>query len=293
MKKSKIAFLSVVFPAIEMFLHDFFSSIEKQTMRDFDLYLVNDGLNNLGNYLEYYKNLNVTQLELSGSPAKLREKAIRHLKEAKYEAIIFGDADDFFLENRVEVLASLLKKHNIVANDIDIVDQTGEVVEKAYFSNRLKNGQRIDLNFIKNKNVFGLTNSAIGGDIISDINFDDNLLAVDWYFFSKLLCEKCKASFTSETKSFYRVYGENIAGLGKMDEEKIMQGLRVKTLHYKNLAATNDGYQRLYKQFNKLQREITRDSSLKEVYVKKIKTTNVFAPFWWEEIKPMKIERVG
>ena len=41
--------------------------------------------------------------------------------------------------------------------------------------------------FIKDKNIFGLSNTALKVSILDQIGFDRDLVAVDWYLYTKLL----------------------------------------------------------------------------------------------------------
>ena len=71
----------------------------------------------------------------------------------------------------------------------------------------------VDLEFIKDKNIFGMTNTAIKLENICKVTFDDKIVAVDWFFFKKILKKGLKAVFTNETVSFYRQHENNSVGL--------------------------------------------------------------------------------
>ena len=143
---------------------------------------------------------------------KNREAGINYCIDQKYEVLIFGDSDDYFKDNRVEKSLEILKKSDVVVNDLTLFDNNG-IYEKKYLSNRLKNLDTIDLKFIKDKNIFGLSNTAIKLKKIKKVSFNDKIVAVDWYFFEKILKEGLRAIFTNETESFYRQHENNTIGL--------------------------------------------------------------------------------
>ena len=213
----KIAFLTTVFPMEENFLYDFLDSLKNQTYQNFDLIVVNDGYKDFDSTKAVYNQmLNITELQYSDTPAKNREYGINYCIDNNYDVLIFGDSDDYFESNRVEKSLEFLKKSDIVVNDLNLFNGNG-VYEEKYLSHRLKNLDVVDFEFLKDKNIFGMTNTAIKLENISKVTFDDKIVAVDWYFFKTLLGQGLKAIFTNETVSFYRQYENNTVGLSVED----------------------------------------------------------------------------
>lgn len=209
---SKVAFLTTVFPMPEHYLHDFFDSLENQIYKEFDIIVVNDGYEDLSKLKQQYSHLNILEISCSSSIAKNREQGINYVIENGYDILIFGDSDDYFEQNRIEKSLEFLKEYDIIVNDVSLFHEGG-VYEKKYFSHRLKNLEVINFEFIKDKNIFGMTNTAIKLKNIEKVSFDDNLVAVDWLFFQTLLSQGLKALFTNETISYYRQYENNTIGL--------------------------------------------------------------------------------
>lgn len=209
---NRTAFLTVVFPKNEKFLKSFFNSLCAQTYKDFDLVIVNDSFKNLNYYKDLYSNLNIIEINSNNTPAKNREVGINYCIDHKYDILIFGDSDDYFKNNRIEKSLELLKKADLVVNDLSLFDVNG-VYEKKYLSNRLKNLDVVDPKFIKDKNIFGMSNTAVKLENITKVTFNDRIIAVDWVFFNKILNQGFKAIFTNETESFYRQYENNTVGL--------------------------------------------------------------------------------
>lgn len=269
MMKNKIAFLTTIFPINKQYLYDFFDSLKNQTYQNFDLIVVNDEYRDFDSIkMRYNKILNIIELQYSDTPAKNREYGINYCIDNNYDILIFGDSDDYFENNRVEKSIEFLKKNDIVVNDLSLFDKNG-VYEEKYLSHRLKNLEVIDFEFIKDKNIFGLSNTAIKLNRLQKILISNDLIAVDWYLFSMLLMEGKKAVFTDETVSYYRQYQQNTVGLKKLDKELFNKGIEVKKKHYKALNQTN-------RLFNL---ELERLHILKFSNVKQIKN-----PLWWELI---------
>ena len=196
----------------ERFLIDFFDSLSRQTYDKFDVVVVNDGYDNFNDIKKKYQKLSIVELPYSKTVAKNREYGINYCIDEKYDVIVFGDSDDYFSDNRVEKSIEFLSNHDIVVNDLTLFDNTG-IVEHKYISNRVNNKSIIHFNFIKDKNIFGMSNTAINLNILDKVAFDKSLVAVDWFMFKNLLKLDYKAIFTNETISYYRQYSGNTIGL--------------------------------------------------------------------------------
>jgi glycosyltransferase involved in cell wall biosynthesis len=196
----------------EQFLIDFFDSLSIQTNKNFDVVVINDGYKGFEKIKERYGKLNLIELFCSKTPAKNREFGINFCKDEKYKVLIFGDSDDYFSDNRVELSLSALNNNDIVVNDVSLFDDGG-IYETMYISNRLEDNSQISSEYIQNKNIFGLSNTAINLDILEEVIFDEGLVAVDWYLYKKLLKNRSNAIFINKTITYYRQYKDNTVGL--------------------------------------------------------------------------------
>jgi len=209
---NKIAFLTTIFPTEKSYLDAFFESLVNQTCHHFDIVVVNDGYTKFSKIKSKYKTLSIIELPYEDSPAKNREHGINFCIENNYDVLVFGDSDDYFSINRIEKSLELLANYDIVVNDLSLFDVNG-VYESCYFSNRIDNNSEIDYSFITDKNIFGLSNTAINLRITNKVSFAKNLTVLDWFFYKKLLSEGNSSIFTNETETYYRQYENNTAGL--------------------------------------------------------------------------------
>jgi len=207
-----VAFLTTIFPMEGQFLIDFFDSLSGQTYDNFDVIVVNDGYDNFYDVKMKYQNLSIIELPYSDTPAKNREYGINYCIEHKYDILIFGDSDDYFSNNRVELSLNMLNSNDIVVNDVSLFSDRG-VYETMYISNRLSDNSKVNYSYIKNKNIFGLSNTALKINILSKVSFDKDLVAVDWYLYKGLLKNGCKAIFTNKAITYYRQHKDNTIGL--------------------------------------------------------------------------------
>ncbi|WP_107849376.1 glycosyltransferase [Campylobacter concisus] len=266
-EKKKIAFLTTIFPMEKSYLVDFFDSLLKQTFKKVDIIVVNDGFSNFDDIAKQYSSdLNIIELKYLNTPAKNREYGINYCIEKGYDVLVFGDSDDCFKENRIEKSLELLEDNEVVVNDLTLFDENG-IYEEKYLSNRLRNRQIIDFEFIKDKNIFGLSNTAIRLNGLDKFNIDKDLIAVDWYIFSIILLKNKRAVFTSETVSYYRQYGENTIGLKKINEEAFNKILFVRKQQYDNLNKFNYISDLMFDRLD---------------YIKFCNLKNIKYPLWWE-----------
>lgn len=212
LKLNNIAFLTTIFPVDEVFLTDFFNSLCQQTTKDFDIVVINDGYVNFDKIKDVYHMLNILEIKCSDTPSQNRQYGINYCIDNGYEVLIFGDSDDYFSPNRVELSLQLLVENDIVVNDVSLFNNHG-VYEKNYITNRVDNNSKVEFDFIKDKNIFGLSNTALNMKILKTVNFDKDLIAIDWCLYKDLLANKNTAVFTNKTTTYYRQHKDNTIGL--------------------------------------------------------------------------------
>ena len=279
----KTVFFSVVYPSVEPFLSDFFQSLEMQTSRDFSIVLVNDGVVDVERFLERFNPARITILKSGASPVENRMIGIRHALKTGAEYLVFGDSDDFFSANRVETSVELLGAGwDVVVNDLTAVDSAGEGIDSNYLSRRVEDGAEIDFPFIRDKNLFGLSNTAVRTSLLKGAEAPHDLVAVDWYLFSALLREGCRAVFTSKACTFYRQHDANTVGVGALEEDAVVAQLDAKVRHYQAMQYDDVS---LYESTLK---GLRHQPKLIPEYVDYLKRHAKETPLWWENILPWK-----
>ncbi len=281
----KVAFLTTIFPMKKAYLHDFFNSLQQQTYKNFDVIVLNDGFVNFEEFITTFDGLNIIELPYSDTIAKNREFGINYVIQNNYDFLVFGDSDDCFDINRVQISVDILKDFDIIVNDLTLFNDENGVYYKKYISNRVENNTEIELDFIKDKNIFGLSNTAVKVSALDPINFDKDLIAVDWYLFSILLLKRKSAIFINDTVTYYRQYVNNTIGMDDVSDKSILQGILVKLKQYKLLKEIDMQFDPLFKTMNQLQGKIEDKQ-----YIDKLKKQNIKNPLWWEEVQLLKEE---
>jgi len=274
----KFALATVIYPKVKQFFPEFIKSLRNQTDQNFQILIVNEGCNIFDFDLSGF---DFVVLNDGGSISKNREILIHEADKLQYEWIVFADADDWFEANRIEIIRSLILEYDIIANEI--VPFSGRQYFDPKFQRVLGKFQQIDLNFVFDKNLFGLSNVACRTRFLKDIFIPSEIIAVDWYQFTKAIQSGAKACFTAKTKTYYRQWAENIIGMDKITDKEINTGVQAKYFHYKYLINTDPWYKKNLPWINKIYLQIK--SSEFDSYIDKVRKSRQKTTFWWENIK--------
>ena len=273
--KNNVGFLTTVFPMSEEYLNNFFTSLASQSYSKFDIILINDGYEDVFKFIEKFSDLSIIEVKSHDTPAKNREKGINFALDNDYEILVFGDSDDYFKSNRIEKSISLLNDNDIVVNDLTLFNNHG-VYEENYLSNRIKNNTIVNVHDVKNKNIFGFTNTAIRLNNVPRVIFSDLLIATDWFFFTTLLLLDLKAIFTNSTCSFYRQYDKNTLGINKLSPKSIELEGKIKLKHYESFPHLASNLNQIKTLFN--------SNTIDEIY-SRLNQNRLNYPFWLEETR--------
>jgi hypothetical protein len=277
-------FCSVIYPKNLMFFKSFLKSLSVQTDNQFTLLLFNDGVVNLIEYLQEFK-LNYIIRTVYGSPTEIRTQVFDYLKESNFDYTIFGDTDDYFPKNRVRINKFLLSKNDVIANDLCLVTEQEKIITENYWKDRKEFNNELNIASISKCNFLGLGNTAIRNAILPENTiFDEKIIAVDWFLFSRILSSDVKVCFTSDTFIYYRQHENNIVGRKVLTLDKFKREFKVKLNHYTILAEENEAFKEISIGYQLIASKIELISSeeLKDYYKK------IERPFWWEEIQICK-----
>jgi hypothetical protein len=281
----EVVVITTVYPGVEPYLCRYLDSLEAQTLKVFDVLLANDGFIGLEAILSgrklQWRILNVAKT-LSGNRRDLINKAI----EYGYKKIIFSDSDDELSLNRVDVLNSLLDIHDVVVNDLDIINSSSKLIDMKYLSNRFENGECINSIKLKSSNMMGLTNTAATSNALKNCIAlqGGEALAFDWYLWSAVLLNSNEAIFTNKTTSKYRIHSSNVAGFPQpINTSSVLRGIEVKCEYYKLMSGISHNYDELANKFHSERNRLNNTNMLTYISILKMKKFNY--PLWWEQIK--------
>jgi len=287
--------IGVIYPGIEKYLLDYFHCVELQDTSDFDVLILNDGYeNNLP-----LKNKKVYIVDIKGkySPAEIRMMGIKYALKKKYRYIVFSDTDDYFTSNRISLSKAKLKISDFVYNELETICKIG--IMKNYCANYLKiKGEINSYINLTEKNLFGLTNTAVRVEKLKNLYIPREIIAADWWIFSILLLNGSVGSFIKEATTYYRQYNNNLVGAGKkLSEASLLYGIKVKKFHYKNLLyycnenGLNEASEIYKKRFDEIceLNNVILNAGFRKKYINLInKNHKKIFNGWWSEILPIE-----
>lgn len=243
----KILFGSVVYDHAMPFFNTFIESLSRQTMRDFSILLINDGVS--AGLLEKMLSAlclkyEIISYDIQYTPVQLRIKLLEEAKERKAEVLIIGDADDYFSENRVNEAVKIFHGEPIcgfVYNELRLFDGSRVMPEMP--------GKIDSVSGIADHNFLGMSNTAlhlqrISEDFIESLKECDTYV-FDWYLFSRLLLAGEQGIKATNAYTYYRIYNGNVAGVTKMSDESVKKEIDIKLKHYRLLANYGDVFREL------------------------------------------------
>lgn len=277
---------SVIFPNNLIYFSDFLKSLQNQEEKNFKLLLINDGVKNIESYFNLF-NLDFEIYNVENmSPSEIRFFGFKKIINFNPWHVIFADTDDILCSKRVLKSVEKLQKYTFVCNDISLISNKGELLNDLYWSNRLINNYEFDIQYIKNKNLFGLGNSAMKGDKLHLLLpiFSKITRVNDWLLFSSL-GSNFNAIFTNECKTFYRQHNLNTIGKKIISKENLVEILKYKIEHYgilKTLNLNSYNFDELIKYNKELLSLFHTELNFIDEQIIKINTLGINF-FWWEE----------
>ncbi|XDD51522.1 glycosyltransferase [Leptospira sp. WS92.C1] len=277
---SEIAFFSVIFPGNIKFFKSFLRSLNQQSYSNFDLVLANDGCGDLSEFFTEFPKERIRLIEVNLIPSAIREIGIKYIIEQGYRYLIFGDTDDTFSFNRIEVARNLLENHSIVVNEIDLVDEQENQIIESYIGNRFEYSFDFFLKDFENYNFCGMGNSSLRLSHLKEVKIPRKIIAVDWFFFTKYWSGK--GFFTSEARTYYRQHGDNTVGLGKISPQSVLRSLQVKLEHYSELSSFITEFRLKFQAVELTLKKIESKTAFNEYYLYIINSLPKNS-LWWEE----------
>lgn len=275
-------FFTVVYPQALPYLKEVCDCASSQTRKDFDVVVVNDSCDK--NTLEaLLSGLKATVLDSAGTIAGNRLIGIEYAKRQHYKYLFFCDADDTFTSNRFERTINAFETSgtDIVVCNLNVSDDKCNPVIKDYFSLEIPTDRDIDADFLKHKNIIGMSNTALRVSSVPNGIVVPNIPIVDWFLFTILLLKGLHAKYISDTLVNYRQYNANMIGITNFDVTSFRKLAKYKQTHYQMLV--ENGYPQ-YEQLYKQSMELTNltDDEINELVSHNLKEHP--QPLWWQII---------
>lgn len=275
-------FFSVVYPQALPYLKDVLTSLLDQTRQDFDVLVVNDGCEK-NQIKETLQGINLTILNAEGGFSRNRMQGINFAHSHNYKYILFCDADDTFTANRYQRTIEEFENSqaDIIVSNLNIVNEKLVSVISEYFNKEIPDERWIDADFLNDKNIFGMSNTAIRLDALTeDIHLPETPI-VDWLLFTLLLLKGLNAKYIKDSLVNYRQYSSNMIGINKFDVVSFRRLADLKDNHYRLLSEAGYNQYKPYRKISELLLHLSDDEI--ESTVKRELAIHP-QPLWWQII---------
>ena len=208
--------ISVLVPVYnsQKYLKACLKSILKQSFKDFELIIVNDGstdkseeiileLMKKDNRIVYYKKENEKSI------SKTRNYL---LKKIKGEYFIFIDSDDIVEKDFLKILYDTMNKtdSDIVSCDFKIL-RTPSLIKRGYGVKQVNSLTALDMMLFSGK-FYALWNKLMKKKVIKGLHFDESVnYGEDLLFFFNILKKNYKFTFINNPLYYYRLHKNSLS----------------------------------------------------------------------------------
>lgn len=275
-----LALFTTIYPGSEQYFDDFCGSLLLLDYKDFDLVIVNDGVD--CRYLESFRRFRTTILNGVKSISKNRELGINYIIMEKYDYVFLCDIDDLIEPSRISLCLKYFEntEADIVVNDLNIIGQNKQLLIKEYFKKSINETTKIDLEFILNKNILGFSNTALKCKKLKLCTLPYDLKIVDWYWFTLLIKQDLQVRFLSKALTLYRQHSNNLIGINNFSEKLFVKMLALKEMHFLYLTKVDDFFEPYFQDAKK--QNASNIESIRSALL--INRTKFPYPLWWENI---------
>jgi hypothetical protein len=204
-----LAVYTTLYPGVEPYLPDWFSSLKAQTDREFQLWIGLDAVSPqlvteiLGSHL----NAKLIPAESGDTPAGIRQRCLAQIVK-ECDAVISVDSDDILEPPRVAAARQGLESSDLVACALKLIDQEGRDLNLEL---GLPLAGTVE-DVLPRNNVFGLSNSAYRSELLQRcLPIPAGVVLVDWFLASKAWLLGARLAFDPAPRMKYRQYQRNIA----------------------------------------------------------------------------------
>ena len=230
----KIACLTVIYPEMMGSIDEYAENIRRQTCKDFELVVVNDGVT--GDFKTALKKVPVPVLvfDCSLSHQKNRLFGLSICQKRNYDVVICSDSDEIMAPERVQRIREFFMEHkeeSLVFNNV-VSESNGRRFDLAY-------KDTIRLDDIVDFNVLGYGAMSLRRDLIPFVleHENSNITVFDWWLALVYLIKYPHVRFLSDLAEQARYRKNTLVGPAfEISGETIQKSLKIKKTLYMELA---------------------------------------------------------
>jgi hypothetical protein len=206
---TSLALYTTVYPGVARFLPDWYESVQRQTDKDFQLWIALDGLQTdaVEEILGSRPQATWVLAGAGDTPAQVRERALARIVES-CDAVVLVDSDDVLHPTRVAAARQGLRDSDVTGCALRLVDANGRALG---LSLELPPSVR-PADVLPRHNIFGLSNSALRSDLLRRcLPIPAEVALVDWFLVTRAWLCGAQLAFDPVARMDYRQHEDNMA----------------------------------------------------------------------------------
>jgi hypothetical protein len=233
----RIVVYTTIYPGVEVYLPDWYRSVQAQTDQKFELWIGLDGIEPsaveaaIGTHLEAVW----IPSEPGDTPARVRQRSLAQIVEG-FDAVVLVDSDDILHPSRVGAARAALQTSELAACALRLVDQHRQDLGKILTLPE----RAVPDNILPRNNVFGFSNSAYRSELLRRcLPLPAGIALVDWFLATKAWLLGAKLAFDPIVRMEYRQHGANMAPIRfPLDANQVIRDTKKVREHYSLLQAS-------------------------------------------------------
>jgi hypothetical protein len=285
----QIAVYTTAYPGVEVYLRDWYRSVQAQTDQNFQLWIGLDGIEAgaveavIGAHLEAVW----VPSEPGNTPAQIRQRSLAQIVE-KFDAVVLVDSDDILHPTRVASAQAALHTSELAACALRLVDEH----RRDLGTTLTLPVQTVPECILPRNNVFGFSNSAYRSELLRRcLPLPADIVLIDWFLATRAWLMGARLSFDPIVRMEYRQHGANMAPIRfPFDVNQVIRDTKKVREHYCLLQASPmenvlpDRWAQVQEAAADVQlfsEQVVAQPEKLENYVRNLSTLEPQAVWWW------------
>jgi aminoglycoside 3-N-acetyltransferase len=217
------------------------------------------------------------------SPATVRATMLTAAVASNADALVFCDMDDRLRPDALTCHQGLLQTADFTFGDLQLIDQSGVAINGTFFEGSAIPNQIYRIESIIDRNWLGFSNTAVRKNRVPKeaLEVPSDIVAVDWWFYTKLLKAGLKGARVDSVMADYRMHDANEVGCRPTrDAESLKHRCHIVKRHYESFPSDIIAAQRLRLVDNLLEKLETNADVLSAAITRACDVARV----WYEDI---------